>query len=512
MVKVLVALFTICCISLSAFGQGSIKGTVYYLNSNKLAAQGVAIKATGSNGAYSKSDGSYTLKFPHKKAGESVEVSIGDKLLIGEEFKPIELVNKDILERVNIPLHPDLSTLRIIVCPKGFRDFIAQKYYNIIKTSADKALQNKKLEIDDLKLKLGKTHHLVHEKQSQLALYIRQNEDTITFYKEAYKIASINRDFASDRVKRYLDKLDLGIEIEEARKELSSKKAFEEIKEAELNFDASLIEITYDAQKNEGLDTFSFTLKKYDSINTLFRGKLLNPIQLIDNLIFQGQVCQTKKLNEKAISYYKEAQRLLNNYTYNETKKIVVSNNLSALQTGDMYSNQLLSILHSASLSKEQLALNVFFDRNGKGMFYEDITDYRIKASVFNSPNNVQAFEKLVHNSEAICAIIKNNIGISQRKNAQLEKAEESFLEALAINKRLATINPSYYNYYLARTYLQLAQLQAQNYKQKTRRRTKTKGLEYIDKSKTLLNNYDIEVTIIKELLKKLTTTELTFR
>ena len=313
--KIYITILTLLALSWNTFSQSKIIGTVVYLNSGKKPAVGVEIKAKGTSGDYSKSEGDYILNFPHSKAGTTVYPEIGDEIVInGSKIKKIELVNSENLETVNLPLEPSTAPLKIIVCPKGYRDEAAKKYYNIIRTEERRILNKKNKELTSIKEKLGDSHNLVINLQAEIAHLKSQTNDTLKIYKEALEIASINRDDANQRVNDFLDALDAGVKIEDARKALSTKKAFLEIVESEHNIQAGIEEIERDAKSLVNLYRFEEAIQKYDTLSIILKKKIYNPIMLVNNLWDVGLLCQSQNFNKKATSYYLEALSVLNKY------------------------------------------------------------------------------------------------------------------------------------------------------------------------------------------------------
>ncbi len=82
------------------FAQSSLSGNVYFLNSKKKPAIGVQIIAEDSNNDYSKSDGSYQLHFPNKKAGDRIVLSTS---ATDGEGNQIVLANKKVVGQCRIP-------------------------------------------------------------------------------------------------------------------------------------------------------------------------------------------------------------------------------------------------------------------------------------------------------------------------------------------------------------------------------------------------------------------------
>ncbi len=214
-------------VSFIAKSQGILKGNVYYQNSGSEPAEGVLVSATDSNGDYSKTDGAFTLAFEQSGAGETVYPKIGkpngNNITTDAKGKEIELVNEKELEYVTIPKNPSENPIKIIVCPRGSRDLAAQKYYKIIKTSADKELDKIKKDLNNLIEENTKDYQRI-AKQSKKIVELEKQNDSLAMYKEAYFLASINKDDALVSTLEYLNCIENGGSISDCREILNIEK------------------------------------------------------------------------------------------------------------------------------------------------------------------------------------------------------------------------------------------------------------------------------------------------
>lgn len=499
--KIKLSLFIFLTLSWNTFSQSKIIGTVVYLNSGKKPAVGVEISAKGSSGAYSKSEGDYILNFPHTKAGTTVYPIIGDEIVInGSKIKKIELVNQENIEVVNIPLNPNSAPLKIVVCPKGYRDEAAKKYYKIIRTEENRILSKKSKELIAIKEKLGASHNLVQNLQNEITKLKSQSNDSLKTYKEALEIASINRDDANQRVNDYLDALDAGIQIEEARKVFNTKKAFVEIERGEKNIEAGIEEIESDAKSLINLYRFEEAIQKYDTLSILLKKKMFNPILLVNNLWDVGLLCQTQDLNDQAILNYNEALSILNKDVINYEVKANLLNNLGAIfEKQNNYPKALKCFNEAITIQKRLVkenskryslglikslnnlgTLNAKREENSKAInLYQEALQL-CKNSVEESQlyssdlaltlNNIgNLFNSMKHYSEALksleealkirkeltinnpkehlpyVSLALNNIGTSYWGLTKIELAIEKYKEAIEIRRNLASENPGRY-------------------------------------------------------------------
>ena len=262
----------ICCLfSLCLAAQHhSISGKVLFLNSGKTPVAGVQISGSitvsdsitlTANAVYSASDGSYILTFPEAAPGHLVELTVGDT--DGNEH-PIELVNEEELRIWRIPKDPK-EAFNIIVCKKGERDVTAQRYYEILKTSADRELEKMKKQWSALVDQNEKDYRKITEMSARINKLEKQ-ADSLEIYKAAYRMASINRDNASRRVKRYLKRLDEGKSVQEAREALSIGKATIELEKNTKKFTAGVEELETRARASTSIFDYKDAIACYDTI------------------------------------------------------------------------------------------------------------------------------------------------------------------------------------------------------------------------------------------------------
>ena len=123
-----------------------LRGKVLYQSSGNTPAVGVRIAELDATAVFSMNNGNYLLKFQNKRNGAALALEVGKDDGKGQK---LELVNEKEVKAAKIPASVD-EELNIIVCPAGQRDIAAQRYYRILRTAADKELEQKKREVEDL--------------------------------------------------------------------------------------------------------------------------------------------------------------------------------------------------------------------------------------------------------------------------------------------------------------------------------------------------------------------------
>jgi hypothetical protein len=222
-------------IVLKAQQNHALRGKMLFLNSGKKPAIGVEISGSilrveKATSTYTTEDGSYELLFPNSRVGHSVDLNIGSTDSKGAS---VELVNDKEVRICRIPANPS-DQFEIIVCRKGQRDEIAQAYYKIIKTSADKALAKKEEEYNELHLARQKDYERIATLSTEL-IELQKQVDSVAIYKEALRIASINKDNASDRMLKYIGCIEDGGIIQDCLSFLNEQEATKEGKKGVKN-------------------------------------------------------------------------------------------------------------------------------------------------------------------------------------------------------------------------------------------------------------------------------------
>jgi len=183
-----------------------------------VAAIGVRVYEDDANAVFSTDKGDYMLQFQSKRNGAALTLEIGKDDGKGQK---LELVNEKEVKAAKLPASSE-EILDIIVCPVGQRDIAAQKYYRILRTTADRELERKKKEVEDLLEQKEKDYQKVSD---LFALIDRMQAalDSAKIREQAFNIASINLDRASQMVKDAVKKIDEENDVEGALKILNAE-------------------------------------------------------------------------------------------------------------------------------------------------------------------------------------------------------------------------------------------------------------------------------------------------
>ncbi|MEM6632315.1 MAG: tetratricopeptide repeat protein [Bacteroidota bacterium] len=310
------------CLSLIAFGQASLKGNVYFQNSAFTPAVGVQILAEGSNGDYSKSDGSYTLEFPDGKAGQPVYPNLGENNIgTDKNGLEIELVNSQELALINLPEDPDQYVTPIIVCPKGARDIAARRYYNILKSSSEKELAKIKAQLDGLFAQQEKNYARISDLSQKLE-QLNAQKDSLKIYEDAFYIASINTDGATKRVKYYIQLLDEGKSIQEAREVLSIDQAEKDAQQGLAQFEAALTELQTRARASFTIFDYEDAIACEEKIINNLRTAGMNPARIAGHASNVATLYHLMSEDDQAEQWIVEAIEMEEGVSYSDSLKL----------------------------------------------------------------------------------------------------------------------------------------------------------------------------------------------
>ncbi len=213
--------FLLLCLATTATAQNSnntLRGKVLYQSSGNKPAVGVRIAEPDATAVFSVDNGDYQLKFQNKRNGASLALEVGKDDGKGQK---LELVNEKEVKAAKLPASSE-EPLDIIVCAAGQRDIAAQKYYRILRTTADRELERKKKEVTALLEQKEKDY----QKISDLFALIDKMQaalDSAKIREQALNIASINLDRASQMVKGAVKKIDEENDVEGALKILNAE-------------------------------------------------------------------------------------------------------------------------------------------------------------------------------------------------------------------------------------------------------------------------------------------------
>jgi len=428
--------------------QSTIIGNVFYQSSGKKPAVGVKVNAEGSNGDYSKAKGEYTLTFPHLTKGKTVKPFIGDNnnTIRDGSGNMIELVNEKSLEYFTIPENPNDAPLKIIVCPKGFRDIAAQKYYMILKVSSDNALRKIKNELISLLAQKDQDNAKMAELSAQLASLGGQI-DSISLIKEAFTIASINKDDASERILRYIKLLDEGKSVQEAREVLSIKSAAKDLEESARRFNSAIEELKTRASASITMYDYKDALSCFDTILHYSELVGIDPIKTAGFYDNAANASWSDGQYEKALSYEQNAvkikEKMLDSLDLNLASSYnylaAIFRDLGQFNEALVYNQKELGIKEKKLDAKD---LELSFAYNNIGSTYQVMGQYEKALDYYEKSLVIQ--EEILLPDDPDLADGFASIAVTYQNIGQFDKALEFELRSLAIKEKvLDKMDPS---------------------------------------------------------------------
>ncbi|PHN08465.1 tetratricopeptide repeat protein [Flavilitoribacter nigricans] len=417
----------------------TLKGNIRYLNSNKTPAVGVKIAGSiqtqeNANVVYSTDQGEYALVFPNARDGYHVQLEVGDE---DAQERVIEVVNQKELENCRIPALA-LDLFEIIVCRQGERDLIAQRYYNIIKTSSDLVLAKTKKELDKVLNEQEKNYQQIAELSARVSK-LEEQTDSLTIYREAFRIASINKDDASDRILKYLNLLDEGRSIQEAREALSIEKAVEDLERSLDLHDAAIEELTTRANASLAIFDYDDAVECYRKIIDFSERADLNPVKLAEYYIGLATVYYDDGKFSNALDYQDKARELLEAVTklhpavleaYNN-----VGNTLNALgrhQDALEYHTKAIELLEELDDVEETELAKAY---NNIGLTYQNLAQY--DEALKYQKKAIEIRERVLDSMDTELAAVYNNTATTYNKLGKYKEAIELFEKALHIQEQV---------------------------------------------------------------------------
>ncbi|MBX2876539.1 MAG: tetratricopeptide repeat protein [Saprospiraceae bacterium] len=426
------------CLSLLGQQNQAFRGKVLYLNSGGQPAVGVQVSGKAPNEAtantvYTTAAGDFSLLFPWAKNGQRLEIQVGNDDAKGQV---IEVVNLKEVELCRMPAK-GTDVFEVIVCLKGMRERIAQRYYKIIHHSTEKELERLRKEVKQMILAKEQDYNLIGELTEKITK-LQQRADSISIYREAYRLASINKDNANARMLKYLELLEKGESIKEALKVLDQEKAAQEIEEDVLSFEAAMEELRTKAKG-------SFLQANYQDAVACYRSMIkysatlgIDPLtiavyenELARALSFAGERREALAIQTRTIRVMEAREEVpgaiyaksLNNLSFylNENGRYE-----EALE----YNLKALKILQaqSDSIDRDPLFSLLNFGRSliGMGQFKEALPYFQQALLVAEAPRKSEQEE---------IAKIYSHLGLTYRELGDFEAASSYKEKAYAINK-----------------------------------------------------------------------------
>lgn len=301
------------CLSLPGQQNQAFRGKVLYLNSGGQPAIGVQVSgktldAANSNIVYTTAAGDFSLLFPWAKNGQRINIEVGKDDARGQT---IEVVNIREIEQCRMPAN-GTDVFEVIVCVQGTRERVAQKYYHIIRNSTMKEIERLRREVKQMILAKTQDYVLIGELTEKITK-LQEQTDSISLYREAYRMASINRDNATARMVKYLELLEQGESIEEALKVLDSNKASEELERNIQSFGAGIEELLTKANGEFFHANYSEAIALYQTIITHCQNMGIDPVievgygnELAKALLFAGRRKEALELQQEVVATMEE--------------------------------------------------------------------------------------------------------------------------------------------------------------------------------------------------------------
>ena len=371
----------------------TLRGRVLYQSSGNKPAVGAQVKEKDCNGDYSKDNGEYRLVFQTKRNGAALEIEIGPDT---REGKKIELVNEKEIKAAKLPASME-EVLDIIVCPAGQRDIAAQRYYRILRTTTDRELEEKKKEVEGLLAQKDKDYEKISDLFAQLD-GMQAALDSAKIREQAFTIASINLDRASQMVKEAVRKLEEEQDVKGCLLILNTKKLDDAYKEA--------------AEKKK---------KAEAEIKQVINGFELK-ISLLESQFQYGEIVECY-------------QRIIGIYEAEHYDSLELANYMEKAGSSEMsnynYDKALEWYIKTLSIRKEKLGeLNIWtaYAFNDIAEAYTGIGN--LEVALENYQHAYEIIKDIPESSSGDIAIMYNNIGMNYLYRGNYLKANEYLQKA----------------------------------------------------------------------------------
>ncbi|MCA0237933.1 MAG: tetratricopeptide repeat protein [Bacteroidetes bacterium] len=427
-----------------------LKGRVLFQSSGNKPAVGVQIKELDSNGDYSKDNGDYRLVFQTKRSGSTLAIEVGPDTRKGEK---IEVVNDKEIRAAKLPANVD-EVLDIIVCPAGQRDIAAQKYYRILRTAADRELEKKKREVDGLLAQKEKDYQKISDLFAQLDK-MQAALDSVKIREQAFDIASINLDQASEMVKDAMKKMDEENDVEGALAILNvgkidsiylrSSNLKKQIAKAVKKLDDEIKKVI---MAYETRISFLGPLFKYQEIAECYE----NIIKIYENEDYDKE--QWSEYIGKASVYWAnngEFQKIIGFYqrllTSNErplskdsSDLLIIYSNLAGAycKIGDY---QKSVVYHEKAMSIKVPQDNLFWASvySNLGLASYDMGNYQAAIDIYQRSLEIQS--QHLDPDDLDCTTVYDNIAAAYMRVGDYQKAQEFTIKSLEIREKKLPAN-----------------------------------------------------------------------
>lgn len=422
------------------------RGKVFFFKSDRTPAKGVSVSAkltdfdVFATPVYSTSDGSFTLCFSKKAIDDlnlnydpTIDIKVSSET---EDGIQIEVVNDRLIDNFN--LYEKRNTPEIIVCKKGEREESALIFYGLVKASLIERLSSAEDSIEMLR-EAGIEHDSeIKGLESDIMLLEKQLSDSVSNYKEALRLASINTDSSSEEVKNYIEGLTKGRTFSELEGVMNPKKAFSigVNNMTESYYQKDLIEL--EARRLWSCGDWAGACRMFDTL-CIFAREMRDDKVLVEALSTTSNYYYQFNSDSIAILRLLEADKVLQKYVARYTEKIQILEELSnsCMRTNTNKANKYLNRAHSLWIEKvgnfnklNELSVNdqftlarlmkskgQLFNLNGKDQLAEE---FLFKASAILLPMLDNSNE--INSEFAHCQFLYGLI-LLDRENLQLSEA-----------------------------------------------------------------------------------------
>ncbi len=452
-----------------AVSQGNISGIVYYQNSGSRTVAGVQVSAFGCGSQYTTSSGMFQLSCPGKKAGQKIKLIIGNT---DQDGNAIEVVNVRELDWLRLPAEPAADPVEIIVCNAGQRDQAAMRFYGILSNAANRQFEKR---LESIQAQLSETNLSAGERKTLIEQIDRlQSERDRALQKieeQSQYIADINKDQASEMVKRAIEKIESEEDPEGALQVLEAvnlEEAYESAREKRMQAEAGIRQVIEGYKLRVKLLESEFKYGEiadcYKRIIEIHEANEFGPEELATHLNNLGLVLNDDAKYEEALVYQLRSMRIREEVLDPEDPDLARIYNNIAMNYGDLKEYDLaLKYGHKCmALREEILGPKHPHLANTYGIvasLYEELKQY--DSSLVYHQKSLKIRQEVLDSLHPDLATSYANMAFTYEYLGDLKTTLEYEEKALAIREKiLPTNHPDLSNIYnnISITYLKLGE------------------------------------------------------